>query len=226
MSKQVYVFVDESGNHTQTDCYVVAGCWCISEYTATSKILEPTRDRVSNSIDAVPSGEIKGAELTEATLDSVLRYFPKVVDSDDTVWTKSVPWENDRSFAYTVYDSDSDIGVQIAERFFGEGRRNVSPQLVGLASVVSPLLRIRRQTAVSIDSLHVVLDAKTWERPGHVLRNLVRAVDWTPRITFETVDSERTPGIQFSDIAANARRRRLLDGRCIPASNTVDSLRL
>lgn len=189
-------------------------------------MLEPTHDRVTNNLDTVPSDEIKGADLAETTLDSVLRYLPKIVASDDTVWTRPVPWGNDCPVAYTVYDSDSDLGVRIAERFLGEGRTAVVPQLAALASIVSPLLRIREWADAGIDSLRVVLNAKTWEQPSHVLWQIVRTVDWMPEIAFTTTDSRTVPGIQFADVAANARRRRIREGRCVAASNTVDSLRL
>lgn len=226
MGNRIFVFVDESGLHTQPDSYVVAALWCLSGYADTSKVLEPTRNRVSNAIGGIPGGEIRGSDMGETTLDSVLRYFPKVLGEDDSVRTHPVPWATDCPVAYTVYDSDGDINDRLTETYLGEGRSKEPAQLVGLASVVSPLLCLLERMSAEVESSHVVLDAKTWERPSHTLRTMLDGIERAPECRFVTRDSRTIPGIQFADVAANARRRRLYRGKCVVGSNTVDSLRL
>lgn len=226
MGKRAYVFIDESGNHTQTDCYVLAGCWCISTYSDSRKVLEPTVNRLSNNFTSVPSGELKGEKLRDSTLDSVLVYLQNVVKVDKTIARRAVPWKSGKSIAYTIYDSDSDIGLGLNEQYFGEGKAKTTAQLVGLASLISPLFRISTHTNYTIDSHHVILDATTWERASYKLSTIISSIDWCPDVQFVTKDSSNIPGIQLADIAAYARRRYLRSGDCQKGAQAIDNLRL
>lgn len=212
MGRRLYVFVDESGNHSRRDCYVVAGCWCFSEIDDASRILKPTKRRIASNVLHDDSAEVKGADVDEGTLSTLLRYMENVLMDDQSIDLYNFPWTSRFPIAYTFYDSDSDVGTRIAEKHLGESARGTTPQLIALASVVSPLLRIEDQVAGSIESYHVVLDATTWERPRYTLSMIIESIDWSPDVNFVTRDSKAVPGLQLADVGANARRRRLRNG--------------
>lgn len=227
---ELYVFVDESGNHTRRDCYVVAGCWCISSSSDLGRILRPTKNRISDNVvfdtdGASPGREIKGSMVSEAKLNSIFAYMRNVVDRDKTIDTRNYPWEN-FPVAFTVYDSDSDVGRGVSRQYLGESRSQMPPQLFGLSSVISPALRIGEQISSSIDGYRVILDAETWERPRAQLESVVRSIDWAPSVEFSIRDSERTPGIQLADLAAHSRRKRLREGVCHEAMRYLNKLLL
>lgn len=226
----MYVFIDESGNHTRRDCYVVAGCWCVSDESDLGRVLRPTKNRISDNVvfdgdGPSPGRELKGARLSESKLDSTFAYMRNILRMDGTINSRDAPW-NDFPIAYTVYDSDSDVGRGITERHLGEGRSQMSSQLIGLASITSPILRLGEQIAPSIDSYQIVLDAATWDRPSARLESIVGSLGWAPSVSFETRDSERVPGIQLADIAAYSRRKRLRDGSCSEAMRYLHRLLL
>lgn len=226
----LHVFVDESGNHTRRDCYVVAGCWCISRGGDLERILRPTKNRISDNVvfdaeGASPGREIKGSAVSETKLNSIFAYMRNVVERDRTIDTRNYPWEN-FPVAFTVYDSDSDVGKGISRRYLGEGRSHTPPQVFGLSSIISPALRIEEQHSSSIESYRIVLDAETWKRPRAQLESVVRSIDWAPSLDFTVRDTERTPGIQLADVAAHARRKRLRDGVCHEAMRYLNKLLL
>jgi hypothetical protein len=172
-----------------------------------------------------PGRELKGAMLTETKLNSTFAYMRNIVDRDKTINTGNYPWQ-DFPVAYTVYDSDSDIGQGISEQYLGEGRSQTPAQLIGLASIISPALRIGHQISSSIEGYQIVLDAETWERPRVQLESIIQSIEWAPSVNFTIRDSEQTPGIQLADIAAYARRKRLQDGECHDAMRYLNKLLL
>lgn len=142
----LYVFVDESGNHTRRDCYVVTGCWCISPGSELGRILGPPKNRISDNVvfdtdGPSPGREIKGSMTSGTKLNSTFAYVRNIVDRDRTIDTRNYPWET-FPVAFTVYDSDSDIGRGVSRQYLDESRSQIPPQLFGLSSVVSPALRI------------------------------------------------------------------------------------
>lgn len=213
MGRRVYLYVDESGNHSRTDCYTVAGCWCISDYDTPTAVLKPTVRRLkADVLGSEKQGEIKGEKLDTSTLDSIFRYIPAAVTRDETLHTYNLPWGRNQPVGYTIYESDSDLGKCVSETYLGESRSGTTPQLLALISVVSPLLRMKGPDHAPIESRHVVLDATTWERPRFKLSTLLDGIDWVPEIQFETRRSHSVPGIQLADVAAHFRRRYLMDG--------------
>jgi len=213
MGRQVYLYVDESGNHSQTDCYTVAACWCVSEYDDPTAVLKPTIRRLkANVLDDEERGELKGERLDTGTLRSIFWRIPPIVAEDGTIDVYNLPWGRDQPVGYTIYDSDSDLGKRVSESYLGETRSGTTPQLLALVSLVSPLLRMDGADHAPIESRSVILDATTWERPRFKLSRLLDGIDWAPEIHLETRRSHTVPGIQLADLAAHFRRRYLMDG--------------
>jgi hypothetical protein len=230
MSDRVYVFVDESGNHTRRDCYVVAGCWCASTYTDPTHVLQPTRNRLSDNVlyDGVgPSSgrEIKGTRSSDRKLDSAMKYLRKVVEADKTIRTTSGPWSESQPLRFTTFDIYSALSEQIARRYLGEGRTHTTTQLIGLATVLTPIFRSGTGNS-GPSEVRVVLDADTWKRACTTLNEMLAGIERIPPVEFEIRDSKSVPGIQLSDVAAYARRKRLLEGTCKAATQVIYSLRL
>lgn len=222
---RAYVFIDESGNHSTTDCYTLAGIWCLTEYDDPERILKPTRDRIANRV-AETDGELKGERMTNTKLNSCLFYARNAFERDDTLVPTDI-WGTDYPAAFTVCDSDGDTVRGIATQYFGEGANPaIAAQLMTLASVTSPILRLDDHVPVTISELNVVLDGTTWYRAGEVLNGIYDELVWTPDIRFHYRDSKNTPGIQLADLAAHARRLRLTTGSCVPACEVVDQMRL
>lgn len=207
MGRRLYLFVDESGNHSQRDCYTVAACWCVTEYDDPNAILKPTVRRIQADIVGEEGAELKGEEMDAQTLTSTFQYMVGILTDDETIDAFNLPWGSGRAIGYTLYDSDSDLGIAISEEYLGESRSGTTPQLLALASVVSPLLRMDGPDHAPIDSRHVLLDATTWERARHKLSRILDQIEWVPEIFFETRHSHTTPGIQLADLAAHLRRR-------------------
>lgn len=208
----------------------MAGCWCLSESSDLGRILRPTKNRISDNVvfdsdGPSPGRELKVAMLDESTLNSTFAYMRNIFDQDQTIDTQDYPW-TDFPVAYTIYDSDSDIGRGLAQQYFGQGRSQTPAQLIGLSSIISPVLRLGDQISASIERYRIVLDAETWERPRSQLESIVRSVDWVPAVDFTIRDSEQTPGIQLADIAAYSRRKRLQDGDCHEAMRYLHKLLL
>ncbi len=222
---KVYVFIDESGNPSTSDCYTLAGVWCLTEYDDPSEILKPVRDQLANRVVNVGS-ELKGEMLTDAKLNSCLYFTRKAIENDSSVVSTDV-WQTNRPVAFTLYDSDSDTGRTIAEQHLGESANaTVTAQLLALASVTSPCLRLDEHSAVELSDRRIILDGNTWRRAGASLSAIYRSLAWTPRIEFSLRDSRNTPGIQLADLVAHARRRRLDSGDCSEAVNVINELRL
>jgi hypothetical protein len=209
----VYLYVDESGNHSQKDCYTVAACWCVSEYDTPAEILKPTTRRLKATVlGDEERGELKGEEIDTSTLRSIFWRIPDIVTDDATVDIYNLPWGRDQPVGYTIYDADSDLGKKVSENYLGETRSGTTPQLLALVSLVSLLLRMEGPDHAPIESRHVILDATTWENPRFKLRGFLDGIDWAPEIHLETRRSHTTPGIQLADLAAHFRRQYLVDG--------------
>lgn len=231
MSDRIYVFVDESGSHVRQDCYVITGCWCATSYTDPTSILQPTRNRLSDNVfyeDSGPSPgrEIKGSRSDEAKLNSAFAYLRKIVERDKTIRSNGVLAEANHPLGFTTFAIDSELGERFTRRYLGEGRTYTTIQVIGLMSMLTPLIRLGSQTPNTSLEARVILDAETWTRPSAIASEMIDAHELAPETTFETHDSTAVPGIQLSDIAAYSRRLRLLDGKCRVATEILSSLEL
>ncbi len=225
MGQNLFIFIDESGNHSADDCYVVAGIWCLTEYEDPSRIFQPTKDRISDNIASAPAGELKGSGMADSALNSVLVYLTKIFEMDDTITNQVAIWGNDQPVAYTLYDSDGTTGHSFSKHHLGEDRdAAVTAQLMSLISVSSPLLRIGDHRGADIESSSLVFDAECWKRAGTTFRSMVSTVERAPDVDFLYRDSRGTPGIQLADVAAHARRKRLSDGSCKRGTAAIDTI--
>lgn len=231
MSERVYLFVDESGRHTDPDLYVVTGCWCLTPFTDVNRILRPTKNRLSDNIiypdDGPSSGrEIKGTKTDHRKLDSALMYLRKIGDLDKTITSTALPWDARYPIRFTTYELDSELGIELAREYLSEGRSHFTTQVIGLLSVVSPLLRLGSHHHEPIDSFHVILDDNTWKTPGRKVRNFLGAIDPDLDVEFSPFDSKSVPGLQLADVVAHARRQWLRNGNCARASAALNEMRL
>ncbi|WP_135853455.1 DUF3800 domain-containing protein [Halorussus salinus] len=226
MGRRLYVFVDESGNHSRRDCYVVAGCWCLTDVTKSSAVLKPTKRKLASWLSSDGDGELKGERFDDETLAHVFSTLRKAITDDESIDQYDHPWDVRSPVAYTLYDSESDLGRSIAERHLGESGTGTTPQVIALASVIAPLFRLGERVNAPIRSYHVVLDDTTWERPRLTVSRMVENIDWMPHVQFATAKSHSTPGIQLADIAAFVRRQQLTAGAPGRASRDLNDLRL
>lgn len=212
--RRLYVFVDESGNHSRSDCYTVAACWCVTGRDDPTEILKSTKRKIVSKYLGTGQ-ELKGEKIADV-LEEVFYSLPSILREDDSINLYNLPWSNTRSngeaaVGYTIYESEGDLGLSITRDHLGESGSGTTPQLIALASVISPLLRIEGPEHARIDRRHVILDDTTWEQPRHKLSSFVGSIDWSPEISFETRKSHAAPGIQLADIAAYYRRRCLIE---------------
>lgn len=227
----LYIFIDESGNHTTEGSFVVAACWCMTEYDDPNRILRPTKNKISDNVvfdsdGASPGRELKGTVIGHPKLNSVMTYLRNISSNDSTILTNRTPWRAEHPVRYTVYETDAELSDGFANGYLGEGRRQYTAQIIALLSVLSPLLRLEDWYGDSIDEYRVLLDAETWETPSTTAGSIFRGLSWAPDIHFSTYESHEVPGIQLADIAAHSRRRRLQFGDCLAASRVLDELRL
>lgn len=202
----------------------------MSAYTDPTHVLQPTRNRLSDNVlydGGGPSSgrEIKGTRSSERKLDSAMKYLRKVVEVDKTIRTTGGPWGENRPLRFTTFDIYSKLSERITRRYLGEGRTHTTTQLIGLAAVLTPIFQPEAGDSSSSE-VRVVLDADTWRRACTVLDEILADIERTPTVEFEIRDSKSVPGIQLSDVAAYARRKRLLEGTCKAATQVIDSLRL
>lgn len=224
--RRLYVFVDESGNHSQPDCYVVAGCWCLTDITKPSQVLKSTKRKLVSWLLNDEGAELKGEQFDAETLAHVFTSLRDAITKDDSIDQYDHPWDASSPIAYTLYDSDSELGRAITERHLGESGTGTTPQVIALASTIAPLFRFADQVNAPIRSYHVVLDDTTWERPRLTLSRMMEGIDWMPDVHFVTAKSHSTPGIQLADVAAFVRRRQLLEGTPGEVHRDLNRLRL
>lgn len=226
MGRRLYVFVDESGNHSQRDCYVVAGCWCLTDVTEASHVLKSTKRKLTSWLLNDEGTELKGEKFDDAALCSVFSSLREALREDGSIDQYDHPWDVNSPVTYTLYDSESQLGRAITERHLGESGTGTTPQVIALASAIAPLFRLRDRVNAPIRSYHVVLDDTTWERPRFTLNRMVGRIDWMPTVQFVTAKSHSVPGIQLADVAAFVRRKHLKDGTPETVHRDLNRLRL
>lgn len=231
MGRRLNVFVDESGNHSRPDCYIVSCCWCVTEYDDPNRVLRSTKNKISDNViyprdEPSPGRELKGAEITDTKLNSAFAYLRKVGKGDGTIVTAGLPWSDRQPIRFTSYESESELGSRISQDYLGEGRSEFLDQIVGLSSAISPLFRLLARHEPNIEMGHVLLDAETWKTPSEKIESLVTPIEWIPEVRFSVHDSQAVPGIQLADIAAHMRRSFIVNGDCKEGQSYLNELRL
>lgn len=225
MSEDLHIFVDESGDYAHGDRYVVAACWCIS-HNKPRHIFDNAR---ANLVKHLQDGygyekkikELKGNQLPNEHLRSIMDTFEQYVRQDGTVEGPPYPWkEMGQPFRYSTDSFRPGPCKEILMNHMSEVDAPGALQRLSLISVLSPLSISDQIDTSHIDNVNLILDAEVWKQPA---RDVLQVIDLpnNTEVNFSTRDSENIPGIQIADIAAYTRARRLRYGDCHSASKFV-----
>jgi hypothetical protein len=240
MPRYLYIFVDESGNPSSGEYYVVAGAWCISEEPNPSRTLQSTVDTLAGMANSQrkstqPVSELKGSKLPTEVLLSViecLRDGGPAYD-DTSVEHQRLPWKNNPPIRFTIHDLNPNLGIEILHETLGEsklGEVSSHPevlQTLSLATVLNPLVQAEMISLTHIDQIKIVLDAEVWQNPAERIESVRNDIDEVPEnMEFETRDSAQTPGLQLADVAAYTWGRQLRCGDCGRGVSQLDELRI
>lgn len=223
---KLYIFIDESGNHSQGKNYAVAASWCVSRRTRTTNVLQSTRDSVAEHIGV--SGELKGSKTRPEDLDSVLPVLLDYGYDDGSISHSPVPWATSQPIRHTIHDVNPEVGKKIIGDLTGNPLdAPVTIQTLALASLLNPLFYPERLNESEFSKTKVVLDAETWRRPADNLQEAIESVNPAApdNLSFETRDSDSTPGIQISDLTAYSWLRHRKRGDCTESARAVNKRR-
>ncbi|WP_139173722.1 DUF3800 domain-containing protein [Natrialba sp. SSL1] len=239
MTRYLYIFVDESGNPSSGEYYVVAGAWCISDEPNPSRALQSTTDNlagIANSLrdSSTPVSELKGSQLPIEVLLSVVESLNGGPAFDDpSVKHQQLPWSGSRPIRFTIHGLNPVLGIEVLKETLGGSALSSGSshpealQSLSLATILNPLVQAEIIDLMRIDQVKVVLDAQVWQAPVNRIEAGLDVVESVPEnITFETRDSAQTPGLQLADIAAYTWGRQLRSGDCGSGVAYLDNLRL
>lgn len=234
MSRYLYIFVDESGNPSSGEYYVVAGAWSISDEPNPSRALQSTVDALAGIPNSRPISELKGSQLPIESLLSVIECLDGGPAYDDpSVKQQQLPWTGSLPIRFTIHSLNPDLGIEILKEALGGSDLNAgSPhpetlQSLSLATILNPLIQAEMIDIIHIDQIRVVLDAQVWQTPTERIEAGLDVVENAPEnLTFETRDSAQTPGLQVADLAAYTWGRQLRVGDCGNGVARLDRLRL
>lgn len=239
MTRYLYIFVDESGNPSSGEFYVVAGVWCISDEPNPSQTLQSTVDSlaaVANSLrDSSRSiSELKGSQLPPEILLSVIECLDGGPAYDDpSVKHQQLPWASSQPLRVTMHDLNPNLGIELLKKTLGGSDFSATfshpeaLQSISLATILNPLVQAAMIDLSRIDTIKVVLDAHVWQAPIERIEAGLDVVENVPEnLAFETRDSSQTPGLQLADLAAYTWARNLRFGDCGSGIGRLDDLRL
>lgn len=233
MTNTLYIFIDESGNETQGDYYVVAGCWCLSSDTDASNVLDPTVQRLRTVAqgtfrDEKSISELKGAELPSDVLTAVIQSLEEIMYDDQTVpHSIDLPWEIQYPVRYALSNVNPQVGTRALSNFVpSKLDAPKALKLVMLVSALDPLFREGIVDMANIDDIIIVLDDTVWKNSAESAQRIFSEIDSAPNITdFKIADSNSTPGLQLADIGAYSWARHRREGDCENAIETIDNLK-
>jgi hypothetical protein len=211
MSKEyLYVAVDESGTMANDEHFEVAACWYMSDKPPRAA-LKHTQESIQTQLEdtgSLPEGEreIKGKNLTSDGLDHLFGCLRDSGFEDSTVANNELPLGEASPVAYSFSGTDTDIARTVLN---GGGRGTSAEESIRallLLSVLNPLLYHGQFGDVDRDSVQVLLDSPVWQNAKERIESSQKVSDRA--VEFEIWDSEKVPGIQFADVAANARFKR------------------
>lgn len=239
MTRYLYIFVDESGNPSSGEYYVVAGAWCISDEPNPSRALQSTVDslaEIANSLrtSSQPISELKGSQLPTEVLLSVIECLDGGPAYDDpSVKHQQLPWAGSLPLRVTMHDLNPNLGIEILKETLGgsdlsaESSHPEALQSISLATILNPLVQAEMIDLTRIDQIKVVLDAQVWQAPTERIEAGLDVVENVPEnLVFETRDSAQTPGLQLADLAAYTWARQLRFGDSGSGVALLDDLRL
>lgn len=229
----LYVFVDESGNHSQGDYYTLAGIWCPSHRSSASRVLEPTGDRLLEQANRASDGksfsELKGARLRPDLLNRLIANIERYGYDDKTVSHSPSPWANQQPFRCTLHDAHPKLAKSIISDVIGDELNAPEVlQTLSLATILDPAFDTERIDMSQINTVEIVLDATTWERSKQRMEHGLEVLDSqssSVNFEFSIVDSKSTPGVQIADLIAYSWARYQREGDCKEAVRTIHSMR-
>lgn len=204
----LYAAVDESGTITSDEHFEVAACWYVSEKGPRAALSE-ARVSLQEQLEAmgyIPEGrkEIKGKDLSPDGLDYLFECLRHTVYNGGTVADARLPL--DSPVAYSFSGTDTDLARSVLDSNSRNTSVEESIRTMLLLSALNPLLYHGQFQNVDRDRVRVLLDASVWETAKERIENTEKVSD--RQIEFEIWDSEKVAGIQFADVAANARFKR------------------
>lgn len=239
MSRYLYIFVDESGNPSSGQYYVVAGAWCVSDKPNPSRALQSTVDTLAGMVNSQGESphsvsELKGSQIPTSILPHLIESLREGPAYDDpSVKHQQLPWTGSFPIRYTIHDLNPNLGIEILKETLGGSNLSAgSPhpgtlQSLSLATILNPLVQDEMISLTHIDQIKIVLDAKVWQTPAERIETGLDAVDnISSDIEFKTLDSAQTPGLQLADIAAYTWGRHLRCGDCGQGISNLNSLRI
>lgn len=228
MSRTLYVFVDESGSVSNDEYYVVGACWCLSEESLFTAVLDPTVQRLSDIAESTfhsnkTIGELHATDLPKEVLHNVVSSLSSELYSDDTAIHGRSPWDADLPIRFSHSMVNPAAGSDAIEDIVGN--ETDTPRVlktVSLLSALDPLFRPDQIDPDQYDSIDIVLDADTWKNPAQAVEATFRGYSEQPTPSFETEDSVRTPGLQIADLWVYTWCRQQRTGNC---SDLISSVR-
>lgn len=232
MSNTLYVFVDESGNPTDGDYYVVAGSWCVSNRGRPSEVLLPTVESLrgiadSQLHDLELGDELKGDELPTSVIEMLVSSINETSYTDTTLTKNYLPWGQAAPIRYSIHEVNPNLGLEMLDNIFGtEAKSQMTLKTLALASVLNPLFADAQLDDDPFGDVHVVLDAEVWQNPVEEIERGIRLVDGdVPDVEFSTAASDAIPGLQIADLTAYSWARELRHGDCSEAVSSIHDYR-
>ena len=215
----LYVFVDESGRASTDDYYTVAATWCVSTATDETTVLAGTKDRCLSHLDGTPS-ELKGSAIQPDQLDVIVPCIDQYAGRDDTVTNRTVAWTDSNPLKHTIQTVQPRILADLLEIGVPEAK---SVKTLSLTTVLDPLFRPERLELTGFSEIRLILDAETWQPVIRQFESVLgpREAAHLEAVSFETRDSNSTPGIQISDLTAYSWARNRRKGDCQQAVNSL-----
>jgi len=232
MSNTLYVFVDESGNPTDGDYYVVAGSWCVSNRDRANEVLLPTVESLRGIADSQLremelGGELKGAKLPNGVLETIVSSLKNTSYNDTTLTKNYLPWGQAAPIRHSIHEVNPNLGIEMLDNIFGtEEKSPMTLKTMALASVLNPLFSDAQLDDDPFSDVHVILDADVWQNPvAEIERGIGLLDEITPDIEFTTAASDKVPGLQIADLTAYSWARELRRGDCSQAASSIHDYR-
>lgn len=227
MPKDLFIFVDESGQYSQGEHYTLVGCWCVSD-NRPRHILDNARAELASLICDICGfseiSELKGTKLPNDRLGSFLSTFEELVYDDGTVAGPPYPWVQSRPLRCTYHELNPELGKQLLSDYMDETEAPRALQKLALAVILRPLMNAEMLDLEHIRDIRLVPDAEVWEAPANRVCDLLN--DSTGQeVLINTRDSSRTPGIQVADMMAYSRRNYIKDNSCEAAAKYLEEIR-
>lgn len=225
--RNLYIAIDESGNHSRDECYVVAGCWHVSPRTNPQNVLASTKDKLLQSLQVyrrnrTQFNELKGQAIRPEKLGWLIDELRTIVYEDNSLDYEYTPWQLSIPVGYTISVMNSELFRKGTDGLDGRLTPLELMQVTALSSVLTPLTAGRPLLDLrAIDEIRVIPDASTWDTASEFVESRMNASN----MSFETRDSTKTPGIQLTDLAAYAWHRNVTKGDCGTATGLLHDLR-